>query len=54
MKTAVIIGAGKGMGNSIARIFAQHDFRIVLISRTKASLDKYVSELAADGHEIYG
>ena len=42
------------MGNSIARIFAQHDFRIVLISRTKSSLDKYVSELAADGYEIYG
>ena len=37
MKTAVIVGAGKGMGNNIAEKFAQNDFKIVLISRSKRS-----------------
>ena len=35
MKTAVIVGAGKGMGNNIAEKFAQNDFRVILIARNR-------------------
>ena len=54
MKTLVIVGAGKGMGNHIAEKFAQNDFRIVLIARNKESLNEYVDEFKQKGYEAYG
>jgi short-subunit dehydrogenase len=54
MKTAVIVGAGKGMGNSIAEKFAENDFRIVLIARNEESLKEYVDEFDKKGYESYG
>lgn len=53
-KTVVIVGAGKGMGNHIAKEFAEHDFRIVLMARNQDSLDSYVKEFEANGTECYG
>lgn len=38
-KTLILIGAGKGLGNAIAREFAAHDFRVVLMARDRAHLD---------------
>lgn len=32
-KTFVIVGAGKGLGNAVAKEFANHDFRVVLIAK---------------------
>lgn len=54
MKTAVIVGAGKGMGNHIAEKFAQNDFKIVLISRSKNSNDEYVENFREKGYEAHG
>ena len=38
-KTIIIIGAGKGNGNAIAKEFASHDFRVVLMARAGKLLD---------------
>ena len=50
-KLAVIIGAGKGMGNHIAERFAKENFRVVLVARRQSVLDEYVAEFAAKGYE---
>lgn len=54
MKTIVIIGAGKGMGNHIGEKFAQNDFRVVLVARRQEALDEYVEEFKNKGYEAYG
>ena len=38
-KTIVVVGAGRGLGNSIAERFAKENFRVVLIARRKNLLD---------------
>lgn len=53
-KTIVIVGAGKGMGNHVAKKFAQNDFRIVLMARNKENLDSYVKEFEAEEMECVG
>ena len=54
MKTVVIVGAGKGMGNHIAEKFAQNDFRVVLMARRPEALNEYVEEFENKGYEAYG
>ena len=49
MKTVVVIGAGKGMGNAIARRFAREGFKAVLVARRREALEAAVAELAKDG-----
>ena len=49
MKTVVVIGAGKGMGNAIARRFAREGFKAVLVARRREALEAEVAELAKDG-----
>lgn len=53
-KTIVVVGAGKGMGNHIAKEFGKNDFRIVLMARRQESLDSYVKEFEENGMEAYG
>lgn len=53
-KTIVVVGAGKGMGNHIAKEFGKNDFRIVLMARQQASLDAYVKDFEKQGMEAYG
>lgn len=53
-KTIVIVGAGKGMGNHVARKFAQNDFRVVLMARSKENLDSYVKEFESENLECLG
>ena len=43
MKTAVIVGAGKGMGNHIAERFAKEGFRVVLMARQKSAVEAYAA-----------
>lgn len=52
-KTIVVVGAGKGMGNHIARKFAEHDFRVVLVARNEVHLAQYVEKFTAAGFETY-
>lgn len=49
-----IVGAGPGLGLTIARRFAKGGFSIALISRTQRSLDDMIKTLAAEGYEGRG
>lgn len=52
-KTLILIGAGKGLGNAIAREFAAHDFRVVLISRNMNHLKEYAEDFRRQNIEVY-
>ncbi len=54
METAVIVGAGKGMGNHIAERFAREGFRVVLIARRENLVKEYVSDFHAKGYDVSG
>lgn len=45
MKTLAIVGAGPGLGLSLAKTFGQHDFRVALIARNQEKLDTYMQQL---------
>ncbi|MBP2324461.1 NAD(P)-dependent dehydrogenase (short-subunit alcohol dehydrogenase family) [Kibdelosporangium banguiense] len=49
MPTIAIVGAGPGMGLSIAKVFGGHGFDVALISRGKDNLDALVAQLAESG-----
>ena len=49
MPTIAIVGAGPGLGAAVARRFGREGFRVALISRTQAHVDRLAEELAADG-----
>ncbi|MET4923608.1 SDR family NAD(P)-dependent oxidoreductase [Streptomyces sp. PSRA5] len=49
MPTIAIVGAGPGLGLSIARVFGGHGFDVALISRTKTNLDALVDALSEAG-----
>ena len=52
-KLAVVIGAGRGMGNHIAERFAKENFQVVLVARHQSALDEYATELCAKGYEVF-
>lgn len=54
MPTIAIVGAGKGLGRSIAREFGKRDFSVALISRSQGNLDALAEELASEGIEAAG
>jgi NAD(P)-dependent dehydrogenase (short-subunit alcohol dehydrogenase family) len=54
MKTLAIVGAGPGLGLSVARQFGRHGFRVALIARTRATLDTSVQHLQANQIEAAG
>ncbi|MFI6218880.1 SDR family NAD(P)-dependent oxidoreductase [Nocardia brasiliensis] len=47
--TAVIVGAGPGLGMSMAARFGREGFRVALISRSPARHEQYLKDLAAQG-----
>ncbi|MGW5382084.1 SDR family NAD(P)-dependent oxidoreductase [Nocardia sp. NPDC003963] len=47
--TAVIVGAGPGLGMSMARRFGGDGYRVALLSRSDTRLDEFRRELAGDG-----
>jgi NADP-dependent 3-hydroxy acid dehydrogenase YdfG len=51
MKTLAIIGAGKGLGLSLAKRFGKDDFQVALVARNAAKLKEMVDQLKADGIE---
>jgi NADP-dependent 3-hydroxy acid dehydrogenase YdfG len=51
MPTAVVIGAGPGLGLSIARRFGREGYKIALISRRPERHTRFVRELAGVGIE---
>lgn len=51
METMVIVGAGKGLGLSLAKRFGRENFRIALIARNEQKLKSLVAELKDSGIE---
>jgi short-subunit dehydrogenase len=49
----VIVGAGPGVSAGVAKKFGTSDFRVVLVARTQAKLNQYVSELEGLGIEAF-
>jgi NAD(P)-dependent dehydrogenase (short-subunit alcohol dehydrogenase family) len=54
MPVIAIVGAGPGLGQSIARRFGREGFAVALISRTQSRLDAMAAELAGGGIEAAG
>ena len=52
-KTIVVVGAGKGCGNHVARKFGQEGFRVILMSRNEEHLKAYTQEFKAQNIEAY-
>ena len=51
-KHAVIIGAGPGLGASIARRFGREGFAITLVARNEQALSELADELRATGVKV--
>ncbi|MCU0338262.1 MAG: glucose 1-dehydrogenase [Spirosomaceae bacterium] len=51
-KVAIITGASKGIGEQIARYFAQMGAKVVISSRKQADLDELAAEIRQEGGEI--
>ncbi|GAA4157404.1 SDR family NAD(P)-dependent oxidoreductase [Leifsonia shinshuensis] len=49
MTTLAIIGAGRQLGEALARRFGREGFSIALLSRSQERLDALAADLAADG-----
>ncbi|RIV31299.1 SDR family NAD(P)-dependent oxidoreductase [Micromonospora radicis] len=54
MPTIAIVGAGSGLGLSIARRFGREGFAVALVSRTQANVDELAEELGKDGIDAAG
>jgi 3-oxoacyl-[acyl-carrier protein] reductase len=52
-KTAVIYGAAGAVGGAIARAFAQDGATVYLAGRTRATLERVASSIAADGGKVH-
>lgn len=53
-KTLVVVGAGAGLGYSVAERFGREGFQVALISRRKDNLDALVTRLAGRGIQAAG
>ena len=52
-KTIVVVGAGQGLGNHVAKKFGQEGFRVVLMARNAESLKNYQQEFSDEGIETF-
>jgi len=50
-KVAIVTGASKGIGESIARGLAEYGAKVVVSSRSQEAVDKVADSMKADGHE---
>jgi NAD(P)-dependent dehydrogenase (short-subunit alcohol dehydrogenase family) len=53
-KTIAVLGAGPGLGRSVARRFGQEGYQVALVARTRSRLDALVTELQGGGIDAAG
>jgi len=53
-KTAIVTGAGRGIGRGIAVAYGREGANVVIASRTKSTVDSAVSEIEAEGGRAIG
>jgi NAD(P)-dependent dehydrogenase (short-subunit alcohol dehydrogenase family) len=53
-KVAVVTGAGRGIGRGIALAYARAGAKVVVASRTQATVDRLVGEIQGDGGTAIG
>ena len=49
MPTIAIVGAGPGLGLSIAKTFGGHGFEVAMVARSRTKLDALSAQLAESG-----
>jgi NADP-dependent 3-hydroxy acid dehydrogenase YdfG len=52
-KTAVVTGAGSGVGQAVALALAKQDWRVALIGRRAETLNETVKHAGADQHKLW-
>ncbi|SHK43979.1 SDR family NAD(P)-dependent oxidoreductase [Megasphaera elsdenii] len=50
-RTIFVVGTGSGLGNGVARKFAQEGFKVVLMARREEKLAGFTDEFAQEGYE---
>lgn len=53
-KSVIVTGASKGIGKGIARVFAKHGAKVLLVGRDLTSAEAAAAELVAMGHTASG
>ena len=53
-KVAIVTGAGRGIGRGIAITYGRGGAKVVVASRTQASVDRVVDEIRSEGGSALG
>ena len=51
-KVAIVTGASRGIGESMARGLAEFGAKVVITSRTQESIDEVANSFTKDGFEV--
>ncbi len=53
-KVAIVMGAGRGIGRAVAKLFAAEGAKVAVVSFTATNVEKVVADIVADGRSALG